>query len=217
MKRMLVVVVVVMALLAMTASSAFAMARFALVAVDDSNVQVVMDSDDSAPLDTWYIRIELDWLNSGQTVTLTNNLPGLGLADWGNSLVTPGHVTVEGINMSGTSLIADGTVLFNLHSSVPAPGGPPFTFDYLDPNFMVNDSGNGWDRDGATLMANSQLGVDPDARVVYDPVFGPPPVGDTPVPPISEIVTIVLVSLGLIALGGYVWYRRHRQVAAVAA
>lgn len=32
-----------------------------------------------------------------------------------------------------------------------------------------------------------------------------------PVAPIPEIITIVLISIGLVSLGGYIWYRRKRQ------
>ena len=38
-----------------------------------------------------------------------------------------------------------------------------------------------------------------------------------PVPPIPEIITIVLIGMGLIALGAYVWYRRRRMAQQTAA
>jgi len=37
------------------------------------------------------------------------------------------------------------------------------------------------------------------------------PPNSTPTPPIPEIITIVLISIGLISLGAYVWFRRRRQ------
>ena len=37
------------------------------------------------------------------------------------------------------------------------------------------------------------------------------PAAEGPAPPISEIITIVLLSIGLISLGAYIWYRRRRQ------
>ena len=43
------------------------------------------------------------------------------------------------------------------------------------------------------------------------------PPGSTPTPPIPEIITIVLISIGLIAIGGYIWQRRRHQQAALVA
>ncbi len=114
-------------------------------------------------------------------------------------------VTDNADDLDGTMHVS-GYDIFTPANAVAAPqlistwvtSAPTFCwFETSDPLFVVNDTIN---YQGLVMDANGMLAA--------DTVAGPPV---EPAPPIPEIITIVLVSIGLIALGGYVWFRRNRM------
>jgi len=127
----------------------------------------------------------------------------------------PGNVSNTGNfvppGMIGSTGSWAGGVWFSALGFAPAVVNAPYTLaTYTSPgdnlswatthgSFLVDRNGDGDVNDpgetGADMEAAGEL----------------VPGAEAPVPPVAEIITIVLISIGLIALGGYVWYRRRNQ------
>jgi hypothetical protein len=126
------------------------------------------------------------------TWTATPNLPGgwmsFGAGDNGGDVYF--HMTV----FSTGNDFADGTLLGSFDSAVPGSLG----FDYTNGGFLFAVDGVG--QSGLVLNGGGNL-----APIDGDPAW-----------PVPEIITIVLVATGLIALGTYAWYRRRHNVALAA-
>lgn len=143
---------------------------------------------------TWYINYG-GAATSAAPVTY-NMLPGMGMNmsmdDPANSRVAISALYFMPYpTMPGSYIVATWTL--------NNPG--TMMWDQVDPNFLIDINGTTYSQ--VQLSGWGEL----------DPLLGV----EEPAPPIAEILTIVLISMGLIALGGYVWYRRHRAKAALVA
>lgn len=217
MKRIAVVVVMVLMLTTVAVGTASANWWFDLVCVDNptgpppGQIFQVVYHEDAADTDD-FNTVNVMWLTpegpAVGDVTITQPAAGaFGTAmGWMNM---PGSYSDTGagltINMMhfGVANPADGDILANI--SYVAPPGGTVIWDELNGGFVCDI--NGTPLSGAVLYASNNLYLN------GAPAFPP----GSPAPPIPEIVTIVLISIGLISLGAYVWYRRRNQQAVLAA
>lgn len=139
---------------------------------------------------------------SATNFSVTGLGAGLGFMMDTSALVAPNGVQASVLNFGGIP-VPDGSVLATFHSDTPTT----MQFDIDNVLFTIDVDGTGMS--GRALETAGQLNPGEGATT---PGFSEP----VPVAPIPEIITIVLVSIGVIALGGYVWYRR-RNMASIAA
>lgn len=245
MRRILGVMLLVIMLLTVTTSMAAANWGFDIVATGDTEDGVWDGSDVPPDATNWNIYYWTDsayilYTNSitfyvdeiGAPAVITQTLPAFGMPPmdimWVNHYI-PGpsgdqgaYSTIVYLNagsnfthaFSGMGL-QNGDILMSLTAST----GTSLNWGSNN-SFIVAENNPGtlvliknWINGPAT--GNEMFTAD---MMLTDGLNGggsPPP--GSPAAPVAEIITIVLVSMGLIALGGYVWYRRHRKVAAVAA
>jgi len=211
MKRVIVIGVVVLMLLSVATGVAAAQKTFVLDTVPPGSGSGSGWTDFSLTYDaiganegqavissTYAIYMVYDPLTASN-FSVTGLAAGLGFMMDTSALVAPNGVQASCLNFGGVS-VPDGSVLATFHSDTPTT----MSFDIDNVLFTIDVDGTGMS--GRALETAGQL----------NPSEGSTPGFSDPVPPVPEIITIVLISIGLIALGGYVWYRR-RRVAAITA
>ncbi len=208
MKKTVMAITMVVVLLAMSTGFAVADQVWDLVCTDNpagpqGQAFELRYTDPDAMGDTWLTNAYAILIASGDgpslvvdptnTFVITNNMAILDVTDNADDLDGTLHISGYDI-FTPANTVAAPTLIATITTLNPCN----LWFEIGDPLFVVNNNGSNYQ--GATMDANGMLAA--------DSVVGPP-VG--PTPPIPEIITIVLVSLGLIALGGYIWYRRHNM------
>jgi hypothetical protein len=213
MRKTVVAITMVVVLLAMSTGFAVADQVWDLVCTDNptgpqGQVFELRYTDPDAGGHTWTTNAYAMLLAAGDGMTYTVD-PTITFAIINNMAVL--DVTDNADDLDGTFHIS-GYDIFTPANTIPAPtliatittsAPTSIWFEINSALFVVNNNGTNYQ--GLVMDANGMLAA--------DGVVGPPV---SPSPPVPEIITIVLVSLGLISLGGYIWYRRHNmQIAAI--
>lgn len=116
------------------------------------------------------------------------------------------HMFTPGVGM------LDGDILFQIQADT----GTALSWGSSD-SFIISENTAPGDTTPIYLWRNGPItgdemvGATAETSHLLHMGEAPPIVPASPAPPIPEIITIVLVSMGLIALGGYIWYRRHNM------
>ncbi len=208
MSRVIVVIAMVVIVLTMSAGLAVAGQAWELICTDNPGGPLGQDYelwyiDPTSGGPTWTTEAYAFLFAAGNPATTTVD-PSITFAITNDMMVM--DVTDNQDNLDGTlhisgfdiftppNTIAAPTLIASITTSAPTQ----LWWETGNPLFEINNNGSNYN--GSEMNGNGWL-------------IPEPPAGELPVP---EIITIVLVSLGLIALGGYIWYRKHNmaQIAA---
>lgn len=207
MKKTIVVIAMIGLLLAATTGSAFAAWGFSLIQTSPTTFDLIYEDDGENKVTNGYLITLNDIGNVGPGWTGVNNCAPLNSTVIGDHPAPVIEVAVGAQSPApGTTLtLTDGFVMATLTAPAPTTLG----FDFASAFFQVFDLNGVLMVTGATMDSG---GLDSQG----DPTYLAP-AGGGPAPPIPEIITIVLISIGLISIGGYIWYRRRHQQAVLAA